>query len=61
MKHLISLFVALGFASTCAAQTATTADQAIANYDFQRAESLLNAEITKLRRKRQSTDWQESQ
>ncbi len=61
MRHLISLFVALGFAGTCAAQTATTADQAIAAYDFQRAESLLNTEITQLRRKRQSTDWQETQ
>ncbi len=60
MKRIITtLFVACAVGVSCVAQSAI--DEALADYDFQKAESLLNAEIKKVSRRRQPTDQLEAQ
>ncbi len=56
-KLVLTLSVALLTTPPCMAQTA--AEEALANYDFAKAEELLNADITKLRRRKQPTDREE--
>ncbi len=58
-RTTLSLILLLTAILPCAAQN--TVDEALADYNFPKAESLLNAEITKLKRKKQPTELQEQQ
>ncbi len=58
-RTILSLSLLLTATLPCAAQN--TVDEALAAYNFPQAESLLNAEITKLKRRRQPTEQQEEQ
>ncbi|MCD7721771.1 MAG: hypothetical protein LUI09_06030 [Prevotellaceae bacterium] len=58
-RYLLLSLIACCFAPTCLGQSkknTITVDEALASYDFSQAESLLNAEISKLQRRRQNTD-----
>ncbi len=60
MRRRVIALVLLGLwvgSLHCGAQTVVAGlDEALSSYDFSRAETLLNTEINKLRRKRQPTD-----
>ncbi len=58
-RTTLSLILLLTAIDPLAAQY--TVDEALADYNFPKAESLINAEITKLRRKKQSTEQLEEQ
>ncbi len=58
---LTAALLAFAAASHAQANKKMTVDEALAAYDFPLAQQLLNAEITRLKRKRQSTDELEAQ